>query len=45
MQDCRGGTVIEYVMISALISIAAAGVITGIGGSVVQMFQQVTNGW
>jgi Flp pilus assembly pilin Flp len=45
ISDCRGATVIEYVMVSALISIAAASVITGIGSSVTQMFQQIAAGF
>ena len=42
-KDESGATAIEYGLICALVSVAAIGALTAMGGSLNTMFQQVAN--
>ncbi len=42
-KDESGATAIEYGLIAALVSVAAFGALTAMGGSLNTMFQQVSN--
>ncbi len=42
-KDETGVTVIEYALIAALVSVAAIGALTAMGGSLNTMFQAVSN--
>ncbi len=43
VKEDRGATSIEYGLIAALVSVAAIGALTAMGGSLNTMFQSVSN--
>lgn len=42
LKNCQGATSIEYALIASLISIAAIGAMTSVGGSVNSTFSEVS---